>query len=47
MLPTFTVIAITLAICSMVLSKPDSRDLFASLNVGQDELIASSYLNGE
>ena len=47
MLPTFTVIAITLAVCSVILLKPDSRDLFASLNVGQEELIASSYLNGE
>ena len=47
MLPTFTAIAIVLAVCSMVLSKPDSNDLFASLNVGQDELVASSYLTGE
>jgi len=47
MLPTFAVIAIVLAVCSMSLSKPDSNDLFAALNVGQDELVASSYLTGE
>ena len=47
MLPTFAVIAIVLAVCSMSLSKPDSNDLIAALNVGQDEVVASSYLTGE
>lgn len=47
MLPAFTAIAVALVVWSLTLSATNSSDLFASLDAGQDELLASSYLTGE
>ena len=47
MIPAFAVIATLIAVCTISFKPAGSQDLFAAINYGHEDYMATSFLTGE